>query len=73
MLKRVSVIYRTWEVASKFGKPEKGMKKAERSRSEGDGEREVLYRDISGASPIRIHIGFDPEFAWVEKVAKDIA
>jgi hypothetical protein len=72
-LKRVSVAYRAWEVASKFGKPEKGMKKAEKIKSEGDGKHEVLYRDISGTFPIHIHVGYDPYFTWVEKVAKDIA
>ncbi|KAF1817037.1 hypothetical protein P152DRAFT_387111 [Eremomyces bilateralis CBS 781.70] len=76
-LQRVSVTYKVWEVASKFGKPEKGtkkkgMKKAEKIKSGGDGTREVLYRDISGTFPIRIHVGYDPDFAWVEKVANDI-
>ena len=72
-LERVSVSYRTCEVASKFGKPEKGMKKAEKLKSKGDGKREVLYRDITGTFPIRVHVGYDPDFTWMEKVAKDIA
>jgi hypothetical protein len=71
-LKRISVTYRTWDVASRFGKPEKGMKKAQKMKSEADGKREVLYRDITGTFPIHIHVGYDPNCAWVEKVAKDI-
>jgi hypothetical protein len=72
-LKRVCVSHRTWQIASKFGKPEKGMKKAGKVRSESDGSREVLYRDISGTVPFRIHVRYDPDSAWVEKVAEDIA
>lgn len=71
-LKRVSVSYQTWDIASTFGKLEKGMKKAKKMES-GDGKREVLYRDISGTTPNNIHTGYDPDFAWAEKVAKDIA
>ncbi|KAH6890672.1 hypothetical protein B0T10DRAFT_324881 [Thelonectria olida] len=70
-LKRVSVNYRSWDVASKFGQAAKGMKKAEKIKSDGDGKREVLYRDITGTFPQRIHVGFDPEYEWVERVAKD--
>jgi hypothetical protein len=64
---------RIWEIASKFGHPENGMKKAENIKSEGDGKREVLYRDISRHFHSCVHAGYDPAFAWVEKVAKDIA
>ncbi|KAF4465876.1 RNI [Fusarium albosuccineum] len=71
-LKRVSVSYRTWDVASEFGKPQKGMKKAEKMESDGDGKRRVLYRDITGTFPRYIHVGYDPGFEWVEKVAKDM-
>jgi hypothetical protein len=67
------VTYRTWEVASEFGKSEKGMKKAKKLKDEHDGKREALYRDISGTLPMHIHVGYDPDFAWVENVAKDIA
>jgi hypothetical protein len=72
-LKHVSVTYRIWDIASKFGKPQKGMKKAERLQSPIDGKREVLYRDISATVPFPIHVGYDPYLTWVEKVAKDIA
>lgn len=65
--------YRTWEVGSKFGKPEKGVKKTETLKSEGDQKIEVLYRDITNTSNSPIHVGYDPNFEWVEKVAKDIA
>ncbi|KAM6515042.1 hypothetical protein FSOLCH5_009279 [Fusarium solani] len=71
-LKRVSVTYRAWIVASKFGKLEKGMKKEEKMKSSGDGKREVLYRDISGTFLRYIHVGYDPGFEWVEKVSKDM-
>jgi hypothetical protein len=72
-LKRLSVSYRMWDLASKFGKPEKGMKKAVKIKSEADGKREVWYRDISGMFPIRIHVGYDSDFTWIEKVAQDTA
>jgi hypothetical protein len=72
-LTRVSVIYQTWEIASKFGKPTKGMKKAGKIARESDEKRQVLYREISGTFPMNIHVGYDPNFAWVEKVAKDLA
>jgi hypothetical protein len=71
-LERVSVIYRVWDIASKFGKPVKGMKKAGKIKSE-DGKREVMCRDITGTLHRRIHVGYDPDFTWVEKVAKDLA
>ncbi|KAM6525148.1 hypothetical protein FALCPG4_010708 [Fusarium falciforme] len=71
-LKRVSVNYRAWIVASKFGKLKKGMKKEEKMKSSGDGKREVLYRDISGTFLRYIHVGYDPGFEWVEKVSKDM-
>ncbi|RSL46394.1 hypothetical protein CEP54_013869 [Fusarium duplospermum] len=70
-LKRVSVNYRAWIVASKFGKLEKGMKKEEKMESE-DGKQGVLYRDISGTFHRYIHVGYDPGFEWVEKVSKDM-
>ncbi|EEU39435.1 uncharacterized protein NECHADRAFT_81608 [Fusarium vanettenii 77-13-4] len=70
-LKRVSVTYRAWVVASKFGKLEKGMKKEEKMKS-SDEKREVLYRDISGTFLRYIHVGYDPGFEWVEKVSKDM-
>ncbi|KAF7558270.1 hypothetical protein G7Z17_g49 [Cylindrodendrum hubeiense] len=70
-LKRVSVHYRAWDVASKFGKPQKGMKKAQSMKSDGDGKRQVLHRDITGTFHQRIHVGYDPAYAWVEKVAGD--
>jgi hypothetical protein len=67
------VINRTWEIASRFGKPEKGMKKAQKLKGDGDGKREVLYREITGTFPSHMHVGYDPDFTWVEKAAKDVA
>jgi hypothetical protein len=67
-LKRVSVRYKTWDIATKFfGKGEKGTKKPEKMESK-DGKRQVWFRDVTGASPVRIHVGYDPEFTWMEKV-----
>ncbi|CAM1501380.1 Fc.00g105420.m01.CDS01 [Cosmosporella sp. VM-42] len=71
-LKRVSVSYLTWDVASNFGQSEKGMKKPVKMKIDGNGKREVLYRDISGTFYPRIHVGYDPNYEWLERVAKDI-
>jgi hypothetical protein len=69
----VSIVHRVWELASKFGKPEKGMRKAEtlRGGSDGDGEREVLYKDVSTIFP---ESGWcDEGVGWVDRIEKDIA
>ncbi|RSL78012.1 hypothetical protein CEP51_008575 [Fusarium floridanum] len=70
-LKRISVNYKAWIIASKFGKLEKGVKKEEKMKSE-DEKQEVLYRDITGTFHRYIHVGYDPAFEWVEKVSKDM-
>lgn len=70
-LNRVSLAHQTWELGSKFGKRKKGMKQTKKMTS-ADGKREVLYRDITGLSPVYIHVGYDPKFEWVEEVAKDM-
>ena len=75
--------YREWEVASKLGKREKGMKNAKKRKGDGDGQREVLLREITGTFRQRKETtgtfhqcqrtGYDPHFRWVEDVAEDIA
>ncbi|TVY20935.1 hypothetical protein LARI1_G001395 [Lachnellula arida] len=71
-LKRVSVQYKTWDVASAFGKRAKGELRPEKIQAEGaDGaHREVWYRGVTG--PQRMHVGFDPEFEWVDKVDREM-
>ncbi|KAH7125915.1 hypothetical protein EDB81DRAFT_810166 [Dactylonectria macrodidyma] len=71
-LNRVSVIYRVWDVASKFGKPDKGVKPTEKLCGDGPASPEVLYQDITQSFNRRIHVGYDPDFEWVERVAKDL-
>ncbi|WPH04938.1 Hypothetical protein R9X50_00783500 [Acrodontium crateriforme] len=71
-LNRVTVGNQSWELGSKLGKHKKGMKKMKKMTSD-DGRREVYYRDVTGVNPIRVHVGFDYNFGWVEKVAKDMA
>ncbi|KAJ4327626.1 hypothetical protein N0V84_001875 [Fusarium piperis] len=71
-LRQVSVSYRAWIVASKFGKLEKGMRREETMESGGGDGRKVLYRDITGTFPRVTHVGYDPRFEWVEKVSKDM-
>jgi hypothetical protein len=72
-LKRVCVSYPTWEIASKFGKPEKGVKKAEKLAGGADGKREVLYRDVSRAvSSTKVDM-YGPSCDWLDKVENDMA
>ena len=71
-LRRVSVDHRVWEIASKFRKGGKGVKKAERFILEDDRKREVMYREITGSFPVHIHVGYDPGFEWVDQVSKDV-
>ncbi|KAH7009707.1 hypothetical protein EDB80DRAFT_641816 [Ilyonectria destructans] len=71
-LKRVSVSYRTWDIASKFGKVTKRLVKPQKMSSEGDGAREVFYQDITRTMQMGIHIGYDPSYEWVERAARDI-
>lgn len=65
-LRTVSVVYKQWEVASKFGKTQKGMAKPVKVLGEGEEKREVMYRDISASLSRGIHIGYDPDHAWLE-------
>lgn len=70
-LKQVSVIYKTWDIASEFGKREKRAAKPERIRIiKADGAREVCYRPTIETR--RIHVGYDPEFEWVAKVDREL-
>ncbi|OBS17639.1 hypothetical protein FPOA_09375 [Fusarium poae] len=71
-LRRVIVNCRIYEIASKFGKGGKGISKPEKFTVPGIPKREVMFRDITGTSPVMIHVGFDPTFGWVEKVSKDL-
>ncbi|KAH8883470.1 hypothetical protein GQ53DRAFT_663811 [Thozetella sp. PMI_491] len=68
-LAKISTSYRKWEVASQFpDKSTKGMKQPEQIKSE-DGKRQVWSRDVTGMDRVRIHVGYDPDFEWVEKVS----
>jgi hypothetical protein len=64
-LKRISVTYRTWEIASHYNKPGKGVKKAEKFENRG---RAVFYRDITVIP--NMNVGYDESFLWVKKAAK---
>jgi len=37
-----------------------------------DGKREVLYREITGPTSVRIHVGYEIESQWMDEVAKDL-
>lgn len=67
-LKKVSVVYRKWEIASKFGKPPKGAKKPETYTSKNDNTRKVMFMDVTSTIPLSINVGFDLQHPWVEKV-----
>ena len=66
-LKQVSAFYRTWEIASKFGKGQKGMLKPERLTGKLQ-DRGVWVRDVTDFVSLRMDVGFDPTFAWVDEV-----
>ncbi|KAH8674452.1 hypothetical protein BGZ60DRAFT_373021 [Tricladium varicosporioides] len=70
-LRRVSLSWKTWDIASKFGKGEKGMMKPEKIKGK-DEQREVWFRDVTRSFARRIHVGYDPDHEWVEKVDKEI-
>ncbi|QDS71999.1 hypothetical protein FKW77_001758 [Venturia effusa] len=64
-LKHISVPHLTWDIASKFGKSKKGMKKAEPIQSD-DGQRAVMCRDVSG---VAFHGNmYAPSTRWLDKV-----
>jgi hypothetical protein len=71
-LKRVSLAGKTWDIASYFGKGEKGMMKPEKMKSDNDEKREVFFRDVTGSFNRRIHVGYDPDHEWVNKVDREI-
>ncbi|KAF5023103.1 hypothetical protein F66182_4860 [Fusarium sp. NRRL 66182] len=72
-LRRVDINHHKWEVASKFGKRQKGMKKPDKFKVEGNSQREVMYRDITDSErPWLYESGFDLGFAWMNKVANDL-
>ncbi|KAH8655836.1 hypothetical protein BX600DRAFT_470396 [Xylariales sp. PMI_506] len=72
-LKNVSVTSKKWEIASKFGKGDKNIGKPEPLSFTVKNETyQVLHRDIGRCSPVAIHVGYDPTFSWVEKVARDL-
>lgn len=70
-LRRVSVRYRTWDIASKFGKAAPGMEAPEKIVGDGVNQAlSVLCRDITRTFPRYINIGYDPTCEWVEQVSK---
>ncbi|KAH6661037.1 hypothetical protein BKA67DRAFT_531115 [Truncatella angustata] len=73
-LRRVSVSYKTWEIASTFEKRKRRGKQEmtpELMKVGGpDGTREVFYRQL--ANTWRIHVGYDPDFEWVAKHDKEL-
>ncbi|RGP60783.1 rnilike protein [Fusarium sporotrichioides] len=71
-LRRVIVNCQMYEIASKFGKGGKGISKPEKFKLPDFPKREVMFRNITGTSPVMLHVGFDPTFSWVEKVSKDL-
>jgi hypothetical protein len=73
MLKRVSASYPKWEIASKFEKPERGGKKAEKLTGGVDGKREVLYKDVSRTPATSKVDMYGPNCDWLDKVENDMA
>ncbi len=70
-LRRVSVSYLTWDVASKFGKRRKGGSRPEKIEVAGpDGAREAWYQLVP--EDRRVHVGFDPDFHWVTKASREL-
>jgi hypothetical protein len=71
-LKRVTVAFRIWDIASKFKKTKRRMRKPQKMKSDPDGRRQVLFRDVRGNIPVRIPVAYDFDYRWVDKVAKDL-
>ncbi|KAK7996351.1 hypothetical protein PG989_004391 [Apiospora arundinis] len=71
-LTRISASYRTWEIASTFGKGQKGMLKPEKLTGKIQ-DHEVWVRDVTDFVTLRMDVGYDPTFAWVDEVAGDLA
>ncbi|KAF4974211.1 hypothetical protein FZEAL_8849 [Fusarium zealandicum] len=71
-LRRLVFHQEMWDIGSAFHTFQRGMKKAQKRRSDDDEECEVLIRDISSTLNKGIHIGYDPDFKWVEMAAKGI-
>lgn len=67
-MQTLSVQYSTWELASDFKPRRKGKYTAGKLTVQQDERREVWCREVQ---PTRyIHVGFDPEFRWLEKVTR---
>lgn len=70
-LKRISLKYRLWDVASAFGKPRKGNKKPKTLTKKGDGERQVMYQEVQSFCEDAIAMN-GPGSEWLRMVTKDL-
>lgn len=72
-LKRLSNGYGYVDVAPKFGKSTKGVKRPKKVSTEVGGRtREVQSRDITHPRPVQINTGYDVQFQWVNKVKRQM-
>ncbi|RSM08941.1 hypothetical protein CEP52_004404 [Fusarium oligoseptatum] len=70
-LRRISLKHRLWDVASAFGEPRKGNKKAKMLTCEGDKKRQVMYQEVPSFLGETIATN-GPGSEWLRMVNKDL-
>ena len=68
-LRRVSVGYLTWDIASGFGKAVRGVPKPSTMVSSSENQS-VMFRTVPRIDGL--NIGYDIDHTWVRKAEKDI-
>lgn len=73
-LRRVRLSDWSWEVASKFGKSPKRVKKPVKLTSDAsnDDKREVMYRNMSRFADGDMYGAYASQYGWVDALARDL-
>jgi hypothetical protein len=69
-LKTLHMAWKTWEIASEFGKGDKKMGKPEVIENDG---REVRARDATRSLQGRIDTRYDPDHKWANRVERQLS
>ncbi|KAL2672341.1 hypothetical protein Neosp_013045 [[Neocosmospora] mangrovei] len=70
-LRRISLKHRLWDVASRFGEPRRGRKKAKTLTHGGDERRQVMYQEVPSFWEEMIATN-GPRSEWLRMVTKDL-
>lgn len=70
-LRRISLKHRLWDVASRFGEPRKGRKKAKILTHGGDEKRQVMYQEVPSFWEETTATN-GPKSEWLRMVTKDL-